>query len=156
MMFLTHLFFGILSGFLACSFLGCNNQLLFVAVAAIASAFPDIDHLSSKISRKIPPLSVVISFLFSHRGFMHSLIVPVLLYFAISRISELIAAAVLVGYTSHLLLDATTTKGIRFFYPLRFKVKGIIKTNSFLEKLVAIILLIITIVVMFSEISRFL
>ncbi len=142
MMFFTHVLFGILLGYFASVFLGFGSSALFIAVAAAASALPDMDHLSSKMGRKLPPFSVIIHFLFSHRGFMHSLLAPLLLYFIISRLSQLIAAAVFAGYVSHLLLDATTTAGIKPLYPLQFKVKGIIRTNSFLEKIVALILLI--------------
>ncbi|MAG15583.1 hypothetical protein CMO88_00825 [Candidatus Woesearchaeota archaeon] len=150
MMFVSHFLFGILSGYFACNFLNCDNTFLFVSIAAVASSFPDIDHVSSKISRKLPPFAIVSHSLFAHRGFIHSLFPPLLLYFMIFKIDSAIAAAVLVGYISHLLLDATTTRGIRFFYPLPFKIKGFIRTNSFAEKIVTMLLLIviITIVVM--------
>lgn len=147
MMFLTHVLFGILSGYLAHNFLGYSSSLSFVAVAAAASMLPDIDSVSSKLGRKLPPFAVVLSFIFHHRGFMHSIFPPLLLYFIISRISPLIAAAVLVGYVSHLLMDATTTNGVKFLYPLPFKIRGVIRTNSFMEKIV-VMLLILTIVLL--------
>ena len=154
MMFFAHLLFGILSGLLACSFLNCNNSILFITIAAAASVLPDIDHLHSKVSRKLPPFAVITTFLFSHRGFIHSLWPLLLLYIVISRVDSLIAAAFLVGYLSHLLLDATTTRGIRFFYPLPFKIKGFIRTNSFLEKIITLVLLIIVIAVIFTKILQ--
>lgn len=156
MMFLSHLLFGILSGYLTCSFLGCGSTLLFMAVAAAAAILPDIDHVSSKIGRKLPPFSVILNFIFRHRGFMHSIFPPLALYFIISRISLLIAAAVLAGYVSHLLLDATTTNGVRFLYPLPIKVRGFIRTNSFLEKIISLLLIIVVIAVVFSGLLKFL
>lgn len=142
MMFLTHVLFGIFSGYIAHSFLGYDSSLLFVAVAVAASLLPDIDHVSSWLGRRLPPFSVILSLLFSHRGFLHSLFPPLLLYFMIRRISPLIAAAVLAGYVSHLLLDAATTRGVRILYPLSFKIKGFIRTNSFMERIVALLLII--------------
>ncbi len=149
MMFLTHLLFGILSGYLACSFLGCGSAFSFAAVAAAASLLPDLDIASSWLGRRLPPFAVVLNFLFGHRGFLHSVFPLLLLYFVISRISLLLAAAVLVGYVSHLLLDATTTKGIRPFHPLPLKIRGVIRTNSFVEKII-LLLLAIAIILVFS------
>jgi len=154
MMFLSHVLFGILSGFLGCSFLGCNSTFLFVAVAAIASIIPDIDHLYSKVSRKLPPFAILFSVLFKHRRFIHSLFPPLLLYMVLSQVDSSVAAAFLIGYVSHLLLDATTTRGIAFFYPLPFRIKGFIRTNSLAEKIVALLLLIAVIAVVFSEILK--
>jgi len=152
MMFLSHVLFGILSGFFACEFLNCNNSFLFVLIATAASAIPDIDHLNSKISRKLPPFAVISNTLFGHRGFIHSVFPPLLLYFVLVKIDSLIAAAVLVGYLSHIFLDATTTRGIRPFYPLRFKIKGFIKTNSFTEKIISFLLIMVIIAVTFSRV----
>ncbi len=151
MMFVTHLLFGILSGYTFSGFLGFGSSALFIAVAAAASALPDIDHVSSKIGRKLPPFSVVINFLFSHRGFMHSVFPPLLLYFAIYRMSNLAAASVLVGYVSHILLDATTTKGVRPLHPLPLKIRGVIRTGSFLEKMVALLLMLVLALFLFQR-----
>lgn len=155
-MFFNHLLFGILSGFFACNFLNCGNTVLFVAVAAFSSLLPDIDHLHSKISRKLQPFAIITTFLFSHRGFVHSLLPMLLLYMLIFRMDSLVANAFLTGYASHLLLDATTKRGITFFYPLPFKIKGFIRTNSFTEKIITLLLLIIVIAIIFSETLLFL
>ena len=155
MMFLSHLLFGILSGYVACNFLNCNNPFLFVIIAAVSSSFPDIDHVNSKISRKLPPFAIVSKTFFAHRGFIHSLFPPLLLYLIIRSIDPLIATAVLVGYISHLMLDATTTRGIRPLAPLiKFRFKGPIKTNSFFEKIVMFLLLIVIISLTFFDILQ--
>ena len=156
MMFLSHVLFGILSGFLGCKVLDCNNIFLFAGIAAISSVIPDIDHLYSKISRKLPPFAIVFSVLFKHRGLIHSLWPPLLLYIALRPVSFLVADAFLIGYISHLLLDATTTRGIRFFYPLPFKIKGFIRTNSFLERIITLLLLTSVIALAYLEIQQIL
>jgi len=144
MMFLSHALFGFLSGFFVCNFLSCQNPIVFIALSTIASSFPDIDHLNSKISRKLRPFAVITTAFFSHRGFLHSVFPPLIIYALLIRVDSLIATAILIGYLSHLLLDATTTRGIRPFYPLNFKIKGIIKTNSLAEKLVILTAIILT------------
>ncbi len=153
MMFLTHLLFGIFSGYLAQGFLGYGSSSLFVTVAAAASLLPDIDHVSSWIGRRLPPLSITLSLLFSHRGFLHSLIVPVLLYFMIAAASKEMASAVLVGYVSHIMLDATTTKGIRPLHPLPFKIRGVIRTNGFAEKIIMLLLMVIIVLFAFYSMN---
>ncbi|MBS3132501.1 metal-dependent hydrolase [Candidatus Woesearchaeota archaeon] len=155
MMFFSHLLFGILSGFLGCKFLGCGNEFLFAAIAAVASVIPDIDHLYSKVSRKLPPFAVVLS-VFRHRGFIHSLFPPLILYFVLIKLDYLLAAATLVGYASHLVLDAATTNGIRPLYPvIKIRIAGFIRTNSFAEKVITLMLLVLAIAFAFSEILRF-
>ena len=136
MMFLSHLLFGALVGYFGCGFLACSSGLLFVAVTAAAAILPDIDVMTSKISRKLPPFAIVASFFFGHRGLFHSVLAAFLLYFvAAAAFNREVAAAVLIGYVSHLLLDALTTKGIRPFAPLlKFRISGFIRTNGLLEK----------------------
>jgi len=155
MMFVSHLLFGILSGFVGCAFLGCSNTFLFIVIAAASSSFPDIDHLHSKISRKLVPFAIVSSTLFKHRGFTHSLFPPLLLYFVLIKVDYLIATAILIGYISHLLLDATTTRGIRPLSPLlKMRVAGFIRTNGFAEKIITLLLLIIIIAIVFFKILQ--
>ncbi len=157
MMFLSHVLFSILSGYGACSFLGCSNELLFIAIAAVASIVPDIDHVSSFIGRRLPPFSLLLNFFFKHRGLLHSFLPLLPLFFILSRIlTKEIATAVVIGYSSHLILDATTVKGIRPLYPLKLRIRGFIRTNSFAEKLVTLLLLIIVIIVIFSKTIKFL
>jgi inner membrane protein len=144
MMFLSHTLFGLLLGFLACNFLNCQNPAVFITLAAISSSFPDIDHLNSKISRKLKPFAIIATTFFTHRSFLHSVFPPLIIYALLVRVDHVIATAILVGYLSHLILDATTTRGIKPFYPLNFKIKGIIKTNSLAEKLIILAVIILT------------
>lgn len=145
MMFVSHLLFGMLAGILGCSFLRCDNVVVFASVSAFASMIPDLDHLNSKISRKLQPFAVILS-LFRHRGFVHSVFPPIMLYFLLLSFDFYIAAAVFIGYLSHLLLDSLTVKGVRLLYPVvPFRISGFIKTNSFSEKILAVMLLVLLI-----------
>ena len=40
------------------------------------------------------------------------------------------------GYSLHLLLDGITINGVRLFYPLKFRMKGMIKTGKIAENII--------------------
>ena len=144
MMYYTHLSFGFLVSLLALDFFNIQNKLLFVLIVVFFSIFPDIDDTKSKIGKKNRQISRIINILFGHRGFFHSIYVPLILYYIFYYVNKEIGAAVLVGYFSHLFMDALTRKGIKPFYPLINKrINGFFKTNSLLEKIffLAVILL---------------
>jgi inner membrane protein len=73
------------------------------------------------------------------------LFLPILLYIYLLFFATFeIAIAVFLGYVSHLVLDALTKEGIYLFWPLPYRIKGFMHTNSLLEKglFVAIVLII--------------
>ena len=142
MLFRTHLAVAFLISLVLLYF---NINLVFVIIFITASLLPDIDHPSSKIGRRFKFLN----YLFSHRGFFHSLfallIFTILLYF----INYLLAIAFFSGYFLHLLLDSFTRQGIFLFYPFSTKKsKGRIKVGSFLETIVFFIVLFLIIVLL--------
>ena len=151
MMYYTHLAFGFLVSLLAINLFGINNKLFFILVAVLFSIFPDIDERKSKIGKKYKLLSSIINFIFGHRGFFHSIYIPLVLYFVFNFINNELGVAVLVGYFSHLFMDALTKNGIRPLAPLvNKKINGPIRTNSILEKVffLIIILLILYVLIM--------
>jgi membrane-bound metal-dependent hydrolase YbcI (DUF457 family) len=76
-------------------------------------------------------------------GAFHSYLFIVPVYLLISFFSGVISLAFLLAACSHLILDALTPEGITPFYPLKYRIKGVIKTNSTLEKIFIIFLLIV-------------
>ncbi len=133
MIFLTHL----LGGILAVSYLGGSNGAA-VAAAALFSALPDIDMVKSMAGRNLQPFSTILSFVFRHRGFLHTFVFAAAVYFMVLYLSSpAIASAALVGYSSHLLLDALTKEGIMPFAPFsKAKLRGFVKTGCLLEKII--------------------
>ncbi len=141
MIFLTH----ILGGVLAVAYFGSffsvygsgSVKIVAIAVAALFSILPDIDMVKSKAGKHLQPFSTVISFIFRHRGFLHSFVFAALVYLGMRYlVSPQIAAAAAVGYSSHLALDALTKEGIKPLFPLsKMRIKGFIRTGSFLEKI---------------------
>ncbi len=105
--------------------LAMMDKIVLLSLILFFSLFPDIDHPGSKLGRKVKPLSFLLNILAGHRGLMHGLIVPFFLFFIISFFGyRLYAIAVLIGGISHLVLDSLTKSGVRWFFPLKFRIKG--------------------------------
>ena len=141
MIFLTHLLAGILAVAYFGHYFGIHastnsEKVIVIATAMLFAALPDIDIVKSKVGEHLQPFSTVISFVFRHRGFLHSFIFAAIVYFGIRYLlSPAIAAAAAIGYSSHLLLDSLTKEGIMPLSPLsKFRLRGFIKTDGILEK----------------------
>ena len=134
-MFRTHLAFSLFIGLILIKILDVQNQILFLILLLFFGVFPDIDEKSSKISRKTKFLLRPISFLFKHRGFFHTIYLPLILFLLFLIINEqILGIAILVGYLSHLFLDSLTKSGIKIFKPF-FKLKfyGFFKVGKFFD-----------------------
>tara|TARA_B100000315_G_C14165808_1_gene402185 strand:+ start:93 stop:551 length:459 start_codon:yes stop_codon:yes gene_type:complete len=152
-MYYTHLAFGLLASLISITFFNINNQAMFILIAVLFSIFPDIDERRSKIGKKYKWASAIINFIFGHRGFFHTIFVPLILFLGFNYINNEFGIAVLVGFFSHLFMDALTKQGIRPLAPLiNKKINGPIKTNSILEKILflIIILLILYLLLLYS------
>ena len=138
-MYYTHLAFGFLVSLIALNFINIENTILFILTTIFFSIFPDIDETRSKIGRKYNLISKIINFFFGHRGFIHTIYIPLILFFSFSFINYDVSIAILIGYFSHLFLDAITKAGIRPLYPIINKrINGPFKTNSIIEKIIFI------------------
>ena len=142
MIFLTHLLGGVLAlvyfgHFTGIASIGSSGKIIAIATAMLFSVLPDIDTVKSKAGKALEPFSTVISFVFRHRGFLHSFVFAAIVYFGIRYIfSPAIATAAVIGYSSHLLLDSLTKEGVMPLWPLsEMKLKGFIKTGGLAEKL---------------------
>lgn len=144
MMFKTHLVFGFLIALLALKFLEVSNKYFFIAMVLFASVIPDLDIRKSKVSRKTWPFSRILNFLFKHRGFIHSIWPPILIFLVFNK--SILGFAFFIGYFSHLIIDGLTKEGIALFQPVfKIKLRGFIKTNSFFENVFFILILFLSI-----------
>jgi len=144
MMYYTHLAFGFLIALLSIELFDIQNKLIFILIGVFFSIFPDIDERKSKIGRKYKFTSAIINFIFGHRGFFHSIYIPLILYLIFYYINNEIGIAILAGYFSHLFMDAMTKNGIRPLYPfVNKRINGPIKTNSLLEKVLFLMLILL-------------
>jgi len=132
MMYYTHLAFGLLVSLLAINLLDINNKLFFILIVLLFSIFPDIDEKRSKIGRKYKKSSAIINFIFGHRGFFHTIFIPLILYSIFYYINNEIGVAVLIGYSSHLFMDAITRAGIKPLSPIISKKNKWPNKNKFI------------------------
>jgi inner membrane protein len=147
MIFRTHLAFGLLIALISLKFLNIKNLILFIFIVGFSSIIVDIDYRKSKIGKKTKILSYFFNFVFRHRGFFHTIYIPFIIYLLSITVNyDTIGLAFLLGYLSHLLLDALTISGIKPFSPLfKVKIDGFIRTGSFFENLFFVLILILDI-----------
>lgn len=124
----THLAAGIVTSLL----IGANAPQ--IALIAIGSMLPDIDHSGSTFGRKIKPISRRIE----HRGVTHSL----LFLLAMTVISPYIG----IGILTHIVLDLFNPNGVKLLYPLKIKVKvpiisHFIKTGGVMEHIILFLII---------------
>lgn len=123
----THIVGGVAAGSIL---LYTSNNLtpdtLFMAGCIAGSMLPDICHPNSKIGRRLPLLSFLVSKSFGHRTFTHSLLflVGLVLLFQAVSLPGGLEQGILIGAASHLFLDFLTDQGIQFFYPFSIRVRS--------------------------------
>jgi inner membrane protein len=153
----THIYIAILAGSLYFNYFGGTKDWLLAIGFAIALIFgallPDIDERQSSISHKLPLTSKIVAGFSKHRGIFHSVWIPIILIliakFVISRyfaLPNLVLVGLVVGYVSHLLADGMTVDGVAPFHPVKWKIRGFIKTGSILE--IFLVLLVFTYLLM--------
>lgn len=117
-----------------------NVFLLFLFV--LGSLFPDIDSAKSIIGRKVK----IISFLFKHRGFFHSVFALILFSLLLGLLFKPVSGVVFaLGFALHLIMDAVTKEGIHI---LGFRIQGPIKVGSITEHVFYLVLLVLSLLFM--------
>ena len=142
MMFKTHLMFSLLISLLIFDYFRLNS-VLFILILVLSGSLPDIDHAKSKIGRKLFLISWLVNLFFGHRKLIHSVWIAALLSFLIKLSFGDYWAPFFIGYLSHLFSDSLTKQGIQFFYPIKSKISGFVKTNGFIEKIFLFVLIIL-------------
>ena len=126
------------------------NLLIFIPIFLFASILPDIDNKFSKLGKK--KISRIFNFFMKHRGILHSFtfvfIIGILLFFYFREIFY----PFVLGYSVHLILDCFTKTGVRIFYPLKFKIKGFVRTGGIFEKIIFIFLFLLCLFLVFYRI----
>lgn len=129
MMFVTHALVGVVVGLMLQGY-----GWWFFGAFILGSVLPDIDAPKSKVGKSAGIVSWILEKLFGHRGVFHSLLIPAIAWVALWYFGYwLIGLAFFLGYFLHLVLDALTLEGIRFFWPLSWHVKGFIRTGGAVE-----------------------
>ena len=131
MMFYTHLAFALLTSMISIKFLHPSNVLLFILIACFVALIPDIDNRDSKLGKHVKFISKI----FDHRGILHTVFPPIGLFFLFNYLGyNILGIAALVGYLSHILIDAFTPEGINFLHPFTsFRISGFIRSGGLME-----------------------
>lgn len=127
---ITHAAFSLLISILIIGLV--DDWTIFLSLSIIGALLPDIDSRKSSIGRMTRPISDILN-LGEHRGALHSIFTGAALSLAIYVFSTDAALGFIVGYGSHLSLDMMTHSGIPIMWPLRYRLKGMIKTGSAVE-----------------------
>ncbi|RME55236.1 metal-dependent hydrolase [Candidatus Woesearchaeota archaeon] len=155
MIFRTHLIFNILMGLILVQYLSPTQKWLFLTIFILSGLLPDIDTTKSKIGRRYKKTSFIANLLFGHRGLLHTIYPPLLLFITFDYFGlGVLGFASLLGYLSHLLLDMLTLQGLQVFRPIsKFHVRGFFRTGGFLETLFQACLIIILVYVIKSMVG---
>lgn len=134
----THLLFA----FFIASLFAKEQGWLMMGMVLLGSFLPDIDHPQSKLGSKIK----IIGWLSQHRGFWHTPFAMLIVSLGIAVITQVkIGMGLGIGYTSHIVLDTLTIKGVMLFYPFsRRRLTGPIETGSVTEGILFVLLFILT------------
>lgn len=115
--------------------------VLYSAGIVVGSALPDIDHPNSYIAKKLSFLGAIISRVFSHRGFTHSVFFLALLEF-IRRYGQQFfegdsiglfsygMIGVIAASATHIFMDMFIGNGVKLFFPVIDKKIYISKIKS--------------------------
>lgn len=98
---------------------------LGLVLCLFGSLLPDIDHPQSSVGSKVKFISYPLSLVFGHRGITHSLLAIALIVWGLYELLYIqsqsfyvyLAAPVLLGYLSHVIIDAFSPARVRLMYP---------------------------------------
>ena len=122
----------------------------FLACAGIGALLPDIDTKQSKISHRYKLVSFFSRLFFTHRGFTHSALCMGLLGLVLwatqgfipNGYGNVLFWGIMIGYGSHLILDAFNPMGVPLLYPCKIRFTfGKVRTGGLAEILVTLLMI---------------
>ncbi len=129
-------------------------KIIFVIAALIGTFFPDIDTKYSKAGKK--KIFRPVQLFTSHRGVFHSFSFLILLCFILVFIFPKAIEGFILGYGLHLIADGLTIQGIYPFYPLKWKIKGNLRTGSMNEAGIFVVFVLFSLFYVFASYFNFL
>lgn len=121
-----------------------NNKLLFVFIALIATALPDIDTGFSTLGKRKG--FRFLQFFVRHRGMIHSFTFCIIISLLLAIFLPTISFAFFLGYAIHLFVDSFTMEGVMPFWPYKKKSLWRFKTGSLIESSLFLVLILVDIV----------
>jgi inner membrane protein len=143
-MFKTHLSLGVLAGLFFMRQFSLEDPWIFLAIVGFSSILPDIDTKNSWIGKRFKPISWLFSLLFGHRKIFHSILFALFIFIVLYFLTiGYIAAAFLIGYVVHILVDGFTVNGIKPFYPFsKFEIKGFLRSGDLMDNLLFFLIIV--------------
>jgi inner membrane protein len=154
MTYKTHFIGGICAPIMLSTVMPIENIAVVAGVSAFSALLPDIDIEGSKVHNKAGIVGKGVTSIFSHRGFIHTPILYVVLYALMSMVlPQAICLGFLIGTISHLVLDTFNYKGIMWMYPFSLKHFHIasIKTRTTMETIFMAVMIAITLFVLVNN-----
>ena len=154
MTYKTHFIGGVCAPIMLSAVMPIENIAVVAGVSAFSALLPDIDIEGSKVHNKAGIVGKGVTSIFSHRGFIHTPILYVVLYALMSMVlPQAICLGFLIGTISHLVLDTFNYKGIMWMYPFSRKHFHIasIKTRTTMETIFMAVMIAITLFVLVNN-----
>lgn len=154
MTYKTHFIGGVCAPIMLSAVMPIENIAVVAGVSAFSALLPDIDIEGSKVHNKAGIVGKGVTSIFSHRGFIHTPILYVVLYVLMSMVlPQAICLGFLIGTISHLVLDTFNYKGIMWMYPFSRKHFHIasIKTRTTMETIFMAVMIAITLFVLVNN-----
>ncbi len=122
----THLAAGAFAAIALSEVLPCpdSSKPLMQLAIGLGSLLPDIDSVSSKLGRRIAPVSILFQLILGHRQLLHSLTfwtlaTVALIYFFPAH--SVYIGCILIGCILHLFLDMLNPSGVPLLMPIKFR-----------------------------------
>ncbi|MFS1519505.1 metal-dependent hydrolase [Bacillus sp. SCS-151] len=140
MQYHTHIAFSGMIGLSVVSLIPVTDPTMYIIGLTVGAILPDIDHPKSKISNKIPIIPSLVSTIFTHRTFFHSVLFLVCLTLLYGFFPQSIVTGIIIGAAGHIIGDMLTPAGVKLLYPFgnyirfpfNFKTGGVIEQICFL------------------------
>lgn len=116
-----------------------NDQLVFIFVALIATALPDIDSGFSTVG-KMKGFRFL-QFFVRHRGLIHSFTFCIIVSLILAVFWPIVSLAFFLGYALHIFVDSFTIEGVAPFWPYKKKSSWRLRTGSIVETTLFLILI---------------
>jgi len=120
-----------------------SGKFLFIFVALIATAIPDMDTGFSTVGRM--KATRVVQFLVRHRGVFHSFTFCIIVAVILAAFIPVLALPFFLGYSLHLFADSFTVDGIKPYWPLKHRSYWRIRVGSLTETSLFIFFLLVDI-----------
>ena len=145
MLFRTHVLFGVLVWFILDRFVEMPGFVL--GFVLLGSVFVDVDSLKSKVGKRL----WFVAWFLRHRGFLHSLVGCLVLSSVVGLFNLWAGFGFFIGYVSHLVLECFTCMGLKVFWPFGFRVRGFIRSGSWVEDVLFVLVLLLDVWLVFNS-----